>query len=322
MVSLSAAEGTMPDNSGDNGLEKTVQIKRPSTVFEQMRLTLPSKAYLVIIGGMDMGSVIPVDQPRITLGRAPECTIVLQDESVSRVHAEVVQRETEGVLIRDLGSTNGTFLGGKRITESVLRKGDKVLLGRRTILKYEIYDQLDAVYQKKIYESSTRDGLTGVYNRRYFNQRIVPELSFTRRHSIWLSLLIFDLDNFKKINDVYGHQNGDHVLVSVTGAVSSILRTEDLLARYGGEEFTIIAPGTNYEGGLALGQRVRERVESEAIIPEESSGKVIKVTVSVGVIAVAPGFAGEPAAVIAAADGNLYEAKHGGRNNVVCSLLR
>ena len=312
----------MPDNSGDNGLEKTVQIKRPSTVFEQMRLTLPSKAYMVIIGGMDMGCVIPLDQPRITLGRAPECTIVLQDESVSRVHAEVVQRETEGVLIRDLGSTNGTFLGGKRITESVLRKGDKVLLGRQTILKYEIYDQLDAVYQKKIYESSTRDGLTGVYNRRYFNQRIVPELSFTRRHSIWLTLLIFDLDNFKKINDVYGHQNGDQVLVSVTGAVSSILRTEDLFARYGGEEFTIIAPGTNYEGGLALGQRVRQRVESEAIIPEESSGKVIKTTVSVGVTAVAPGFAGEPAAVIAAADGNLYEAKHGGRNKVVCSLLR
>jgi two-component system, cell cycle response regulator len=312
----------MTDNSSDNELEKTVQIKRPSTIFEQMRLTLPSKAYLVIIGGMDMGCVIPVDQPRMTFGRSPECTVVLQDESVSRVHAEVVQRETNEVFIRDLGSTNGTFLGGKRITESVLRKGDKVLLGRQTILKYEIYDQLDAVYQKKIYESSTRDGLTGVYNRRYFNQRIVPELSFARRHSIWLSLVIFDLDNFKKINDVYGHQNGDHVLVSVTGAVSSILRTEDLFARYGGEEFTIIAPGTNYEGGLALGQRVRQRVENESIIPEESSGKVIKITVSVGVTVVAPGYAGEPAAVIAAADGNLYEAKHGGRNNVVCSLLR
>jgi diguanylate cyclase (GGDEF)-like protein len=147
-------------------------------------------------------------------------------------------------------------------------------------------------------------------------------LSFAKRHSMWLSLLIFDLDLFKKINDHYGHQNGDKVLVGVTEAVSSILRTEDLLARYGGEEFAIIAPGTNYEGGLALGQRVRLRVENEAIIPEESSGKVIKTTVSVGVASVAPGFAGEPDAVVAATDANLYEAKHSGRNNVVCSLLR
>jgi two-component system cell cycle response regulator len=312
----------MSDNTCDSDGEKTVQIKRPSTVFEQMRVTLPSKAYLVIIGGMDMGSVIPVDQPRITLGRASECTVVLQDESVSRVHAEVVQHETEKILIRDLGSTNGTFVGGQRITETALKKGDKVLLGRQTLLKYEIYDQLDAAYQKKIYESSTRDGLTGIYNRRYFNQRIASELSFARRHSMWLSLLIFDLDLFKKINDLYGHQNGDQVLLGVTDTVSSILRTEDLLARYGGEEFAIIAPGTSYEGGLALGQRVRQRVENEAIIPDEGSGKVIKTTVSIGVTSVAPGFAGEPTAVIAAADANLYEAKQSGRNKVVCSLLR
>jgi two-component system, cell cycle response regulator len=315
-------EGLMSDNTCDSGGEKTVQIKRPSTVFEQMRVTLPSKAYLVIIGGMDMGSVIPVDQSRITLGRAPECIVVLQDESVSRVHAEIVQRETGDVFIRDMGSTNGTFVGGQRITETALRKGDKVLLGRQTVLKYEIYDQLDAAYQKKIYESSTRDGLTGVYNRRYFNQRIVPELSFAKRHSMWLSLLIFDLDLFKKINDLYGHQNGDQVLVSVTDTVSSILRTEDLLARYGGEEFTIIAPGTNYEGGLALGQRVRQRVENGAIIPAEGSDKVMKTTVSVGVASVSPGFAGDSAAVIAAADANLYAAKQDGRNKVVCSLLR
>lgn len=312
----------MTDNTSDSGGEKTVQISRPSTVFEQMRVALPSKAYLVIIGGMDMGNVIPIDQPRITLGRAPECTVVLQDESVSRVHAEVVQRETEGVLIRDRGSTNGTFVAGQRITEAVLKKGDKVLLGRRTVLKYEVYDQLDAAYQKKIYESSTRDGMTGVYNRRYLNQRIVSEFSFAKRHSMWLSMVIFDLDEFRKINERFGHRNGDQVLVSVTGCVSSILRTEDLLARYGGEEFAIIAPGTNYEGGLALGQRVRQQVEHEAVIAEDGSGKVIKTTVSVGVAAVAPGFAGEAAAIMAAADANLHEAKQSGRNKVVCSLVR
>jgi two-component system cell cycle response regulator len=312
----------MSDISCDSGGEKTVQISKPTTVFEQLRVAVPSRAYVVIVGGMDMGSVIPVDQPKVTLGRAPECTVVLQDESVSRVHAEIVQRENGGAVIRDLGSTNGTFIAGQRIKEAVLNQGDKVLLGRRTILKYEIYDQLDAAYQKKLYESSTRDGLTGIYNRRYFNQRAITELSFAKRHLLWLTLLIFDLDYFKKINDVFGHQNGDRVLTGVTDAVSSILRTEDIFARYGGEEFAIIAPGTSYDGGMALGQRVRQRVENEVIFASDSSDKAIKTTVSIGVVTVAQGAAVEAAAVISAADKNLYEAKNGGRNKVVCSLIR
>jgi two-component system cell cycle response regulator len=311
----------MPDLSCDSGGEKTVQISKPATIFEQLRITAPSKAYLVIIGGMDMGSVIPVDQPKVTLGRAPECTIVLQDDSVSRVHAEIIQREN-GAVIRDLGSTNGTFIGGQRIKEAALNQGDKVLLGRRTILKYEIYDQVDAAYQKKLYESSTRDGLTGVYNRRYFNQRIVSELSFAKRHLLWLTLMIFDLDHFKKINDLFGHHNGDRVLTGVTDAVSSILRTEDILARYGGEEFAIIAPGTSYDGGMALGQRVRQRVENEVMFASDSADKAMKTTVSIGAVTVAQGAAVEAPAVISAADKNLYEAKSEGRNRVVCSLLR
>jgi two-component system cell cycle response regulator len=311
----------MPDFSCDSGGEKTVQISKPTTVFEQMRIAAPSKAYVVVVGGMDIGSVIPVDQPKVTLGRAPECTVVLQDESVSRIHAEIVQRE-HGALIRDLGSTNGTFIGGQRIKEAPLSQGDKVLLGRRSILKYEIFDQVDAAYQKKLYESSTRDSLTGVYNRRYFNQRIASELSFAKRHVLWLTLLIFDLDHFKKINDVFGHHNGDRVLTGVTDAVSTILRTEDILARYGGEEFAIIAPGTSYDGGMALGQRVRQRVENEVIFASDSADKAIKTTVSIGVVTVAQGAAVEAAGVISAADRNLYEAKNGGRNKVVCSLLR
>ncbi|MBN2188502.1 MAG: GGDEF domain-containing protein [Chitinispirillaceae bacterium] len=311
----------MSDLSRDSDGEKTVQISKPATVFEQLRITAPSKAYLVIIGGMDIGSVIPVDQPKVTLGRALECTVVLQDESVSRVHAEILQREN-GAVIRDLGSTNGTFIAGQRIREAALNQGDKVLLGRRTVLKYEIYDQVDATYQKKLYESSTRDGLTGVYNRRYFNQRIVSELSFAKRHLLWLTLMIFDLDHFKKINDVFGHHNGDRVLIGVTDAVSSILRTEDILARYGGEEFAIIAPGTSYDGGMALGQRVRQRVENEMVFASDSADKAMKTTVSIGVVTVAQGTAVEAAAVISAADKNLYEAKSGGRNKVVCSLIR
>ena len=314
----------MADVHDDTGGEKTVWMRRPpTTVFQHMRVTLPSKAYLVIIGGMDgdRGSVFPVDQPKVTLGRASECTIVLQDQSISRVHAEIVQRKNEGTLIRDLDSTNGTYLAGQRIKEAVLNHGDKVLLGRRTILKYESYDQLDAAYQTQLYESSTRDGLTGIYNRRCFNQMIVSELSFTKRHHMWLSLLIFDLDHFKKINDVYGHRNGDRLLTRVANAVYTILKTEDFFARYGGEEFAIIASGTNYERGMDLGQRVRQRVENEAIIADDYHDKTIKTTASIGVVTVAHDAAAEAAALISAAEKNLSEAKSSGRNKVVCTLM-
>jgi len=301
--------------------EKTVQISW-STVAEQMRQTTPPKACLIIISGIDMGSIIPLDQPKITLGRDPECDFVLRDDGVSRIHAEVIRHGPESVIIRDMGSTNGISVGGQRIKEAILNKGDKVLLGPRTILKYEIQDQFEETYQKHVYESSTRDGLTGVYNRRYFNQKIISDLSFARRHKIWFTLMIFDLDHFRKINDAFGHRIGDQVLINVAGSVLSILKTEDHLARYGGEEFAIIAPGTNDEGSLALAQRVLKRVESGAIIAADGSDKIIKVTVSIGATTVTPGSAVEPATVISAAEGNLSEAKHSGRNRVVGSLIK
>jgi diguanylate cyclase (GGDEF)-like protein len=179
-----------------------------------------------------------------------------------------------------------------------------------------------STYQKHVYESSTRDGLTGVYNRRHFNQKIISDLTFAQKHKIWFTLMIFDLDNFRKINDAFGHRTGDQVLINVAGSVLSILKTEDHLSRYGGEEFAIIAPGTNDEGGLVLAQRVLKRVESGAIIAADGSNKIIKVTVSIGATTVTPGSAVEPATVISAAEGNLHEAKRSGRNRVVGSLIK
>ena len=188
----------MEDSSRKNG-EKTIQIIR-SVVAEQMR---PNPCF-VIIGGIDTGRIIPIDRAGITLGRDPGCTVVLGEDGVSRFHAEVTLDSSGNVLLRDLGSTNGTFVDGVKIQEANLNKGDKVFLGQWTILKFELYDRIEAAYQKQIYESSIRDGLTGVYNRKYFNQRIISDLSFAKRHLLWFTLMIFDLDHFKNINDAFG----------------------------------------------------------------------------------------------------------------------
>jgi pSer/pThr/pTyr-binding forkhead associated (FHA) protein len=175
-----------------------MQLDR-STVAKKIGSITPKKACFVVMGGMDVGRVIDLEEPVITIGRDAQCAVVLQDDGVSRFHVEVRREATDSVIVRDLGSTNGTFIGGKRIVEAKLRDGTKILIGRRTILNFTFIDELEYNFQKQMYEISTRDGLTGVYNRRYFSQRIITDLSFARRHQIPCTLVILDIDHFKKV---------------------------------------------------------------------------------------------------------------------------
>ena len=130
-----------------------------------------------------------------------------------------IQEDDGRLVVTDLDSTNGTFVGGEKIAEAVLKDGDKMLLGRRTVLKFVLQDELEQSYQQQMYESSTRDGLTGAYNRKYFSQKLTADLSFARRHRIPFSLLMLDIDFFKKINDTHGHRTGDDGIFEVVGEV-------------------------------------------------------------------------------------------------------
>ncbi len=301
--------------------DKTMQIDR-STIAQQMeRATSSSKhASFIILGGLDVGSVVEIEGMEATLGRDPKCEIPLRDDGISRHHAEVT-RMGNTLVVRDLNSTNGTFIDGKRIDQATINDGDKVLLGRRTILKFVLQDELEETFQRQLYESSTRDGLTGAYNRKYFIDKIVTDTSFAKRHGLPFTLLLLDIDFFKKVNDTYGHRTGDKVLIAVTDLVSNTIRTEDVLARYGGEEFAIIAQGTDLEGGRILAERIRERVADTPVTAADDPGTVVCVTVSIGVATAMPGVAPLPDAMVSASDKNLYEAKETGRNKVVCSLM-
>ena len=123
------------------------------------------------------------------------------------------------VLVRDFESTNGTCVEGKKVTGAKLRDGEKVVLGRRTILKYTLQDELEQRYHKEMYESSTRDSLADAFNRRCFAQKIVAGLSFARRHRVPFTLLFLDIDYFKKINGAHCHLTGDKVLIAVMQAI-------------------------------------------------------------------------------------------------------
>jgi diguanylate cyclase (GGDEF)-like protein len=274
---------------------------------------------LLVLSGLDMGNATSVGEQGVVIGRDDKCDLTLRDDGISRRHLEVRPYGADRVIVRDLESTNGSFVRGQRVEVAELRNGEKLLLGRRTLLKFSLLDEIDLAYQREMYDSSTRDGLTGVFNRRYFNQKLRADISFARRHRIPLSLLMFDFDHFKRINDTHGHRTGDVVLSSCAEAMARAIRTEDVLARYGGEEFAIIAPATGRKGARALADRIRETVAATAVHAVDGSGAEVGITVSAGVATLKPGSKADVTAMIEAADENLYEAKKTGRDRVVAT---
>lgn len=279
------------------------------------------RACLVVLQGTEIGNIIPLEKGVLLIGRSPECNTVLLEDGISRVHARIKVSALGEVVIQDMNSTNGTFVEGRRIRKATLEAGDKVLLGRNTVLKYVLQDELDELYQQEMYESSTRDALTGVHNRKYLNERILADLSYAKRHSVAFTFIIFDIDKFKKVNDTFGHQSGDNVLVAVAGNVAQMIRTEDVLGRYGGEEFAIIALKLDYSGGVALGERIRKQVAQTMIPAQDEPDQVINVTVSLGVATVDADAEVDAETVVQIADRNLYQAKQSGRNRVVASRI-
>jgi diguanylate cyclase (GGDEF)-like protein len=276
---------------------------------------------LIVLSGLDMGNALPVTEAGVQIGRADSCGLILRDDGISRTHVDVKPYGDDGLIARDLGSTNGTFVRGQRVEVAELRNGEKILLGRRTLLKFVLQDEIDLKYQQEMYESSIRDGLTGMFNRRYFNQKMLTDISFARRHKIPLSLIMFDIDHFKRVNDTYGHRTGDQVLTAFAATVAGSIRTEDVLARFGGEEFVIIAQATGSEGALVLAERIRQTVGEQVVQAVDGSDEEVRITVSAGVVTLNPGADQDPAGVISVADANLYAAKHGGRDRVIATEI-
>jgi diguanylate cyclase (GGDEF)-like protein len=295
--------------------ESTLTSKMTEVLSAKMAPRTRDRATLTMVTGPDTGKVYSLEEVT-TLGRGRECTIRIEDGSVSRVHARISRGSpTERFLVEDLGSRNGTFVDGYRIKRHSLNDGDRIQVGPSVHLRFSITDDVEEGLLRRLYESSVRDPLTGAFNRKHFNERMTSEIAYSVRHKTALSLLMFDIDHFKRVNDDYGHLAGDKVLRSLAGLVARTIRTEDIFARYGGEEFTVIARGIDTRGSLALAERIRGIIIASRF---EFEGQNIPVTVSIGVATMAC-CSGEPTAedFIAIADKRLYQAKQTGRNRVV-----
>lgn len=273
-----------------------------------------NRPYLIVLSGLHIGEMFPLDLAQEQLiGRGSEAAIHLLDEGISRRHA-MLGPDLQGRLwVHDLGSRNGTFHNGRRIDRGLLTDGDKLQLGPSTMLRFAFQDEFDASFQRLMFDSALRDGLTRTFNKRYFNERLDAEFHFSRRHGTPLSLLLLDLDHFKDVNDTYGHVAGDYVLSKFATALGQNVRNEDVLARFGGEEFAIISRSISRDAASLFAERLRQMVEELHI---EFQGTHIPLTMSVGVAAQPEAQADFPDSLIDAADKALLRAKRAGRNQV------
>jgi two-component system cell cycle response regulator len=273
------------------------------------------EACLVEIYGPILGRKFTLAAAETTIGRGENCEIVLELDNVSRKHCSFLLK-SEGVFLRDDGSTNGTYLNNVEVRgETPLRSGDLIKVGG-AIFKFLFGGELgsiEAQYHEEIYRLTIIDGLTQVHNKRYLLEFLEREMARAQRHQRSLSLVLFDIDHFKKINDTYGHLAGDYVLRELASALKSRIRREECFARYGGEEFALVLPETGHENTVFLADKLRKIIEQHQFVFE---GKRIGVTFSAGVADHKPA-QDSALAFIKEADGRLYEAKRQGRNRVI-----
>lgn len=261
--------------------------------------------------GPGMGTRYSLGEMPLVIGRGSDCEIRINDHSVSRRHARI-QPGVDGFYAVDLQSTNGTFVNDVPAEICKLNDGDYLRVGN-CIYRFLAGGNVEAEYHEEIYRLTIIDGLTDTHNKRYLLEFLDRELARSIRYKRPLSIILFDIDHFKNVNDELGHLAGDYTLRELAACMKATVRREELFARYGGEEFALVLPETTGEGAVQAAERIRAVVEQHSFEYEQ---KAFKITVSAGV-GVTDGDAGLTSEdLIRLADEKLYQAKSDGRNRV------
>ena len=258
-----------------------------------------------------LGKRFVLNQRTVRVGRGVDNDIVLDGDSVSRRHCYFEKRHDLWFIIDDQ-STNGTYVNDDNIRSAHrLSNGDQVKVGP-TIFKYLSGADVESQYHEEIYRMTIIDGLTQAYNKRFLFETLEREMIRVRRHDRALSVLMFDIDHFKLINDEYGHLAGDVVLRDLARLVQTRVRRDEIMARYGGEEFVLMLPETDLHGAAVVAEALRAMVQ-QAVFTFQTDR--IAVTISVGCATLADEDRGA-VDFVRRVDERLYDAKRSGRNRV------
>jgi diguanylate cyclase (GGDEF)-like protein len=273
---------------------------------------------LVVLQGASIGRTVKLDRDQTTIGRGSQADLVLRDEIASRHHAEILRLDQKSCVeyyLNDLGSTNGTYLNGARVTgQQLLEDGDRVKIGSH-LIKFAILDEFEAEFQEKLHQMTQYDDLTGLRSRRSLFadlDRLVARAA-SGAERVELSVLMMDLDFFKRVNDARGHLVGSHMIRDVGHLIRDSVGSVDLAARYGGEEYMAYIIGAR-EAGLEIAEKVRTSVEAHPFQASvDDLSQIMHVTISVGVAAF-PADGQTALDLVRKADQALYRAKLSGRN--------
>lgn len=277
--------------------------------LEQAAEKFPALSFM---GGPSMGQIIVLKEGEHIVGRSQKATIVVHDDAISRQHFKISVQGNQATL-EDLESTNGTYVNGIRVKRHVLKDKDTVQISSQTIMTFSYFSDLEVQKQTQVYRMANFDPVTQARTKYYFLDQIEKEFSHALRRKDSLSLIIYDIDFFKKVNDNYGHPAGDYVLKRVADLTQQVVRSEDLFARYGGEEFVILMRDSREQEAIRLAERLRQLI---ALTPFEFEGERIKVTISAGVSCLQEGNFKNFEEMIKTADDYLYFAKENGRNQI------
>lgn len=306
--------GHNEDTSNDN-LEKTSIVASDTFRGRMKEADEVPPAIVVLIGPPGyVGKQYPITGSDIVIGRSVESQVYIDDKSLSRSHAKFAVNGSE-VSVIDLGSTNKTVVNGQLIpplASCLLKNNDQIKTGN-VIFKFLEKGSIESVTNAAMYERAQKDALTGAHSKGALLEKGPEAMKRAEILSEPLSLVTFDIDHFKKINDGYGHPGGDYILKELCFIViTKLIRSNDFFARYGGEEFVLLLSGSSLKTASEVGERIRQTIETHEFFFE---GKKIPVTISVGIASKLP-HETEWTQIYDRADKALYQSKQGGRNRV------
>ncbi|MFM9905819.1 MAG: diguanylate cyclase [Pyrinomonadaceae bacterium] len=279
------------------------------------------KPALVFLSGELIAVPIPLEREEVIMGRALEADVRVNDTQVSRQHAKVTAERDEATnqveyILTDLDSRNGTFLNGRRVRREVLENGDKITVGE-TILRFDLLDEIDREYQRQIHRLISHDDLTGLLSSRSFFSELRREAGRAAAEERPFCVLMMDGDNFKSVNDHYGHLTGSKTIEEIGFSIMTNLRSGDAAARFGGDEFAAFLLDADLAQALVAAERIRASVAGYqfSVVRPGKTKETHNITVSIGISAF-PDDSSDPIELVEMADSALYRAKHEGRNRV------
>jgi len=279
------------------------------------------KPALVFLSGELIAVPIPLEREEVIMGRALEADVRVNDYQVSRQHARIIATPTESqvamqYILNDLDSRNGTFLNGRRVKRERLENGDKIMLGS-TILRFDLLDEIDREYQRQIHRLISHDDLTGLLSSRSFFSELRREASRAKAEKRPFCVLMMDGDNFKSVNDRFGHLTGSKTIEEIGFSITTNLRSGDAAARFGGDEFAAFLLDADLAQGIVAAERIRESIEEYkfSVVRQGRTEENHHITVSIGV-ACFPSDSSDPIELVEMADSALYRSKREGRNRV------